>query len=85
MGGLIGSTLERLSDGQRAILCELARHDSTGSVRNLAGVLRRPLTEVVDDLGVLVGNGLVLAPHSEPATDLRIPNLLRALLLRPQR
>lgn len=85
LGGLIGSTLERLSVGQQAILGELARQESTASVRNLAAVLGQPLNEVVDDLAVLVGNGLVLAPHGEPVTDLRIPNLLRALLLSPRR
>lgn len=80
LGSLIGSRLEGLSDGQRAILGQLARPEQGWTVQDLAGALDRPLREVVGDLSVLIGNGLVLAPHGEPATDLRIPNLLRALV-----
>lgn len=81
LGKLIGSRLEFLSVEQRVILWELARLDREWTTVDLAGVLRRPLNEMVDDLSVLIGNGLVLAPHGEPASHLRIPNLLRALIL----
>jgi DNA-binding XRE family transcriptional regulator/DNA polymerase III delta prime subunit len=81
LGTLIGSRLECLSAEQRVILWELAQVGPERTIVELAESMRRPLHETVDDLSVLIGNGLVLEPHGEPATQLRIPNLLRALVL----
>lgn len=80
LGSLLGSRLDGLSNGQRAVLGQLARPDRRWTVQELAQEQARPLGDVVGDLSVLIGNGLVLAPQGEPTTDLRIPNLLRALV-----
>ena len=82
IGGLIAASLGRLNPSLRAILLELARSDRPWTVPDLAAVVGRPLDEVVDDLGLLVGSGQVHATHSEPATTLHVPNLLRAFLSR---
>jgi hypothetical protein len=48
----------------------------------MARLLHQSLDQVVHDLSVLTGYGLVQAAHGGSATVLRIPNLLRAFLLR---
>jgi hypothetical protein len=82
IGGLIGASFERLDVRHRAIVRELVRSDRAWTVPEVAAVLHRPLDEVVDDLGLLIGSGLVRASHGEPATALYVPNLLRAFLSR---
>jgi hypothetical protein len=82
IGGLIGSSFERLDLRRRVILLQLVRSDREWTVPGVAAVLRRPLDEVVDDLSLLIGCGLVRASHGESATVLQVPNLLRAFLSR---
>ena len=82
IGGLIGASVERLADGQLAILRVLVGADRTWTVPEVAAALHRPLDEVVDELGVLIGSGLVRASHGEPLMALCLPNLLRAFLTR---
>ncbi|SCG18992.1 Helix-turn-helix domain-containing protein [Micromonospora echinofusca] len=82
LGGLLGATVARLSDGQRALLRELVRHDRAWTVPEVAAVARCPLGETVGALDVLVGRGLVRTSHGEPADGLRVPNLLRTYLRR---
>jgi transcriptional regulator with XRE-family HTH domain len=81
LGDLIGSRLQAVSIEQRVILNELARLDRQWAIADLARTLHRPLSELADDLNVLIGHGLVLAPHSESTTGLRVPNLVRATIL----
>ncbi len=85
IGALIAACVEHLDRTHRAILRELVRLDRVWTVPDVAGVLGRPLDEVVDDLGILIGSGLVRAAHGESATTLHVPNLLRAFLSRPGR
>jgi transcriptional regulator with XRE-family HTH domain len=80
IGGLIGASVERLGVTHRAILRELVRSDRTWTVPDVAAALHWPLDEVVDDLDLLIGSGLVRASHGEAATALHVPNLLRAFL-----
>lgn len=61
---------------------ELVRFERAWPAEQVAAALHRPLDKVVDDLGVLIGYGLVGASRGEAVTALHIPNLLRALLLR---
>ncbi|HEX6499673.1 MAG TPA: helix-turn-helix domain-containing protein [Micromonosporaceae bacterium] len=82
IGGLIGSSIARLGEEHRAMLATLSGFDHAWTAVTAAEVLRRPLDEVVDVLSVLIGHGLVRASHGEPATDLHIPNLVRAFLVR---
>ncbi|MGY1497418.1 helix-turn-helix domain-containing protein [Streptomyces sp. QTS52] len=82
IGGLVGSVVDLLDDRHRSILRELAAFERSWTVTEVAGLLRRPLTEVVDDLGVFIGCGLVRAAYGEPVMTLHVPNLLRAVLAR---
>jgi hypothetical protein len=82
IGGLISSSFYGLEVGHRRILRELARIEGPWTVSDAAAVLCRPLTEVVDELGVLMARGLVRASHAEQSTGLHVPNLLRAFLVR---
>ena len=82
IGGLISSSFYGLEIGHRRILRELARIEGSWTVPDAAAVLGRPLTEVVDELGVLMARGLVRASHAEQSTGLHVPNLLRAFLVR---
>lgn len=80
VGGLVGWSFERLDPACRSLLRELARSDGARTVPEVVAGLRRPLDRVLDDLGVLVGHGLLRVSHSEPAPRLHVPNLLRAFL-----
>ncbi|GLY94055.1 helix-turn-helix domain-containing protein [Actinoplanes sp. NBRC 103695] len=82
IGGLIGATVRQLDTQGQTILRRLAQDDGTWTVAGAAAVLRRPLDQVVDALDLFVGRGLLQATHGEPVTTLRLPNLLRALLVR---
>jgi transcriptional regulator with XRE-family HTH domain len=79
---LLGWSVERLDAERRGILRELVRFERAWTAADVAGLLHRPLDKVVDDLGVLIGYGLVGASRGEAVTALHIPNLLRAFLLR---
>ncbi|WP_329376896.1 helix-turn-helix domain-containing protein [Streptomyces sp. NBC_01351] len=82
VGGLIRSGFEHLDTARRAILHELAGFDRAPTLGEAAEALDRPLNQVVDDLGPLMGRGLVRASHEEAETRLHLPNLLRAALTR---
>lgn len=82
VGNLVGSGFESLAAPHRAILLELVRLDRALTVPAAAEALHRPPDEVVNDLNVLIGCGLVHASHEESEALLRIPNLLRAYLVR---
>ncbi|MFD7256062.1 helix-turn-helix domain-containing protein [Streptomyces sp. NPDC059874] len=82
IGGLIRSGFEQQDAVRRAILRELVDLDRAPTVSEAAEALRRPLNRLVDDLGPLMGCGLVRASHEEPETRLYLPNLLRAVLTR---
>jgi transcriptional regulator with XRE-family HTH domain len=82
IGRLIGAGVERLEAAHRAILRELVRAERAWTVTEVAAALRRPLDEVVAGLTVLIGPGLVRVSHGEHKTDLHVPNLVRAFLLR---
>jgi transcriptional regulator with XRE-family HTH domain len=82
IGGLIGEAYGALDGGRRTVLRELASSDRAWTVPDLAETLRLPLGTLVDDLGVLIGCGLVRASHGEDTPRLHVPNLLRALLAR---
>jgi transcriptional regulator with XRE-family HTH domain len=82
IGGLLGSSCERVGAEHRAILRKLASLDRALTVADIAGVLHRPIDDVVEDLSVLIGYGLLRTSHGEQATELHMPRLLRALLLR---
>jgi len=81
IGGLLRSSYEGLGTEHRAILRELARLDRALTVADVALLRRQRLDEVVEDLSVLIGHGLLRTSHGEQATELHIPPLLRALLL----
>lgn len=80
LGALLSSSIDTLGERRRAVLRELVRPRGAGSVGDLALALERPQHEIVDDLSVLIGRGLVHAPTGEATAELRVPNLLRALL-----
>lgn len=82
IGGLLAAVCDRLSPKHRAILGQVSRLEAGWTVSEAAALLRLPLTEAVDDLGVLIAHGLVRASHAEPAGGLSVPNLLRAHLER---
>ncbi|MFD9302751.1 helix-turn-helix domain-containing protein [Streptomyces sp. NPDC060048] len=82
VGRLIRSGFEHLDLAHRAILSELVRFDRALTVSEAADALHRPLHQVVDELGTLMGRGLVRASHEEAETRLHLPNLLRAALTR---
>lgn len=80
IGSLIASGVQRLTGEQGAILRELARHEQSWTVPELATTRGRTLDEVVDDLSVLIGHGMVSVVHGDTSTVLHLPNLLRVLL-----
>ena len=82
IGGLLSWSIGRLDVAHRAMLRVLVRSGQAWTAVEAATALRRPLDEVVDDLNVLIGYGLVQAVHKEHATALVVPNLLRSVLLR---
>jgi transcriptional regulator with XRE-family HTH domain len=84
IGDLLGSSVQRLVGPQRGILMELARNDRPRPLSDLARDVHRSLDEVVDDLSVLIGFGMVQATHDETTTTLSVLNLLRAYLLRDE-
>jgi DNA-binding XRE family transcriptional regulator len=81
LGELIGSCCERLDVSHRTLLRQLVNFKPPWTVADAARFLCRPLGEVVDDLNVLIGHGLVHGPHGEIGTGLHVPGLLRAFLL----
>jgi transcriptional regulator with XRE-family HTH domain len=85
LGELIGAGLGRLDTGPRTVLHTLARGDRRWTAPEAAATLRRPLEDVVDDLDELIGYGMLQALHDGPATELRVPRLLRSALLRDDR
>ncbi|MEV7521341.1 helix-turn-helix domain-containing protein [Streptomyces sp. NPDC091371] len=82
VGGLVRAGFEQLDTARRAILRELAGFDRAPTVPEAAEALRRPVNQVLDDLGTLLGRGLVRSSHEEAETRLHLPNLLRAVLTR---
>jgi hypothetical protein len=84
LGDLLSSSLDTVGERQLDVLRELVRPQGSRTVGDLALALHRPQHEIVEDLSVLIGRGLVHAPTGEAAAQLRVPNLLRAVLLRPE-
>ena len=80
LGDLLASSLDVLDERRLAVLRELVRPNSGWSVGDLAVALGRGQHEIVEDLSVLISRGLVHAPTGESADQLRVPNLLRAVL-----
>ncbi|HEU5268381.1 MAG TPA: helix-turn-helix domain-containing protein [Jatrophihabitans sp.] len=81
LGDLISSRLQALSGPQHEILGSLARWEQQWPITELARTVRRPVSEVVDDLSTLIRSGLILTQRTESGTDLCLPNLVRARLL----
>ncbi|GAA2479795.1 XRE family transcriptional regulator [Winogradskya humida] len=82
IGALVGASLARLGKWHHTILCELAGTARPGTVTDVVRALGHGLDEVAAGLDVLIGCGLVRASHSEVSTELRVPNLVRTLVLR---
>ncbi|MFE9560579.1 helix-turn-helix domain-containing protein [Streptomyces sp. NPDC006487] len=82
IGCPIRSGVERLAPAPRALLGELAGLERPLTVGEAAGALHRPLDQVVEGLGALMGGGFVRAAHEERETRLHLPNLVRAALAR---
>ncbi|GAB1642133.1 helix-turn-helix domain-containing protein [Krasilnikovia sp. MM14-A1259] len=80
LGGLLRAGLDALQPGHRALLAALARRPRPWTVTDAAAVLRRSPEELLDDLDVLIGHGLLLVVHGASATELRVPHLVRGLL-----
>ena len=81
IASLLRWSVERQEAAPRELLRELVSAERALTVTDMARALRRPLDKVVDDLGGLIGCGLVRALHGEATTALHVPNLLRAFLL----
>jgi hypothetical protein len=82
IGGLLRWSVDRLTAGQRVFLRELARFDCGWTAGDAAGRLHWPLDQVIEELDVLTGYGLVGTTRREQVTELHVPNLLRAFLQR---
>ncbi|MFE2164475.1 helix-turn-helix domain-containing protein [Streptomyces sp. NPDC059447] len=82
IGGLVLAGFDRLDPALRTVLRELVAFDAAPTVSEAAEALRRPLNQVVEDLGTLMGCGFVRASHEEAETRLHLPDLLRAALAR---
>jgi hypothetical protein len=74
IGELLGSGCERLEPTYRAILRQVAGVERPWTVADAARVLRRPRDEVMDDLSVLIGHGLVYVSKDD---EFHVPNLVR--------
>ncbi|MFI5496417.1 helix-turn-helix domain-containing protein [Actinoplanes sp. NPDC051859] len=77
LGGLLRACCATLTAGQAELLHTLARDDRAWTVAQAAAALPAPWETVIDDLGVLVGRGLVC---SLPDETLRVPHLVRAVV-----
>ena len=82
IASLLSWSFERQDSRRRATLRKLASFVEAPTAADMARLLHQSLDQVVHDLSVLTGYGLVQAAHGGSATVLRIPNLLRAFLLR---
>lgn len=82
IAGQLRWSVDRLTGGQRLFLRELARLEPGWTVPDVSRALGRPLDEVIAELSVLAGYGLVGATRGDQVTALYVPNLLRALLRR---
>jgi hypothetical protein len=82
IAALLRWSVDRLTDDQRLFLRALARLEQGWTVHDVSRALGRPLDEVIAELGVLAGYGLVGATRGDQVTALHVPNLLRALLRR---
>jgi transcriptional regulator with XRE-family HTH domain len=81
IASLVSWSFERQGNAPQAMLRKLARSEAL-TAPDVARLLQRRLHEVLDDLSALIGYGLIVPSYGESATFLRIPNLLRAFLLR---
>jgi hypothetical protein len=82
IGGLLRWSVDRLTPGQRGFLRELARFDCGWTAGDAARTLHWPFDQVIEELDVLTGYGLVGTTRGEQVTELHVPNLLRAFLRR---
>lgn len=84
LGDLLAASLESLGERRMAMLRALVRPHNGWNVGDLALAVGRAQHEIVEDLSVLISRGLVHAPTGEAAAELRVPNLLRTVLGRPE-
>jgi predicted ATPase/DNA-binding XRE family transcriptional regulator len=79
LAGVLEHSIGRHDAQAQAVLRRLATVEEGFTVAEVVRLLRRPVHVVLDELGVLIGSGLVLASPGEQ-TVLNVPNLVRALL-----
>jgi transcriptional regulator with XRE-family HTH domain len=81
LAGLLEYSVGRHDAEAQAILRRLAVLEEGLTAVDVVRLLRRPAHVVLDELGLLIGSGLVLSSPGEPSV-LNVPNLVRAFLKR---
>ncbi|MEV6602162.1 helix-turn-helix domain-containing protein [Actinoplanes sp. NPDC051346] len=80
IGGLLRACCDALTAEQESLLHALATDDRSWTVAQVVTSLGQPWERVIDVLDVLIGRGLVRATPGNTGTELRVPQLVRALL-----
>lgn len=83
LAGLLEHSIVRHDAQTQTVLRRLAMIEDGITAADVVRLLRRPVHVVLDELGALIGSGLVLTSPGEP-TVLNVPNLVRAFLGRRQ-
>jgi transcriptional regulator with XRE-family HTH domain len=79
LAGLLEHSIGQHDAQAQVMLRRLAMLEEGVTAADVVRLLRRPVHVVLDELGVLIGSGLVLSSPGEP-TVLNVPNLVRAFL-----